>query len=535
MPVIIVGAGPAGLALAIELGSRSIPCLVIEKNDRTGVAPRAKLTNVRTREHLRRWGIAQRLADAAPLGVEYPSNIVFVTRLGGRSITRFENAFFCGPGQDQRYSEHAQWIPQYKLEAELLAHVSTFPCVDVALAHELIGYDQDEEQVRVHIRDVTSGEVQTVSAAYLVGADGARSTVRELAGIEMQGAYGLSHNYNTIFEAPGIAEAHGHGPGIHYWQLNGELPSTIGPMDVGDRWYFIPMGLPKGERFSDEEMPDILRRATGLDLPFRVLSSDYWVASRLLADRYSDGRVFLIGDACHLHPPFGGHGMNMGVGDSVDLGWKMAAVLQGWGGPTLLDSYEAERRPVHETFLEETAINHATAANKLFREGVEDSTEEGDRVRREVAEFIQETKKREFYSLNIVLGYSYFGSPIIERNETDPEIWKPGPDYIPSASAGSLAPHRWLSDDSSLYDKFGTGYTMLVLDAQSRGDAENLREQAAKLAIPFDIVSLFDPTVRELYEAPLVLVRPDQHIAWRGIVPPANLLMVVTGHIQSTN
>ncbi|WP_327752264.1 FAD-dependent monooxygenase (plasmid) [Sphingobium sp. SJ10-10] len=528
--VIIVGSGPVGLALAIELGMRSVPCLLIEKNDRTGVAPRAKLTNVRTREHLRRWGIAKQLADAAPLGVDYPSHIVFVTRLGGPLITRIENAFSCEPVQDHRYSEHAQWIPQYKLEAALLDHVATMPCVQVAMAHELVGYEQDEDQVSVQIRDVASGTVQTISAAFLIGADGARSTVRDLAGIKMEGTFGLSYNYNTIFEAPGIAEAHSHGPGIHYWQLNGEVPSTIGPMDVGDRWYFIPMGLPAGERFSDEEMPDILRRATGLDLPFRILSSDSWIASQLLADRYRDGRAFLIGDACHLHPPFGGYGMNMGVGDSVDLGWKLAAVLQGWGDPSLLDSYETERRPVHEQVLKETAINHSTAANKLFREGVEDPSPEGDRVRKEVAEFIRQTKPREFYSLNIVLGYSYSGSPIIVAEQGDPTEWVPAKDYNPSARAGSLAPHRWLGDGSSLYDRFGMCFTMLVLDPQSRPEADRVAAEAGALGVPLGVIEIADPEVRKLYEAPLALIRPDQHVAWRGSEAPADLLKRVTGH-----
>ncbi len=528
--VIIIGAGPAGLALSIELGSRGVPCLVVEKNDRTGVAPRAKLTNVRTREHLRRWGIAKALADAAPLGVDYPSHIVFVTRLNGPLVTRFENAFSCAPGQDQRYSEHGQWIPQYKLEAALLEHAATLPCIQVVMGHELVDFQEDGDQINVSIRDTATGEMQTLSTPYLVGADGARSTVRERTGIQMVGTYGLSHNYNTIFEAPGLAEAHGHGPGIHYWQLNDELPSTIGPMDVDDRWYFIPMGLPAGERFTDKEMPDVIRRATGIDLPYRVLSSDSWVASRLLADRYSSGRAFLIGDACHLHPPFGGHGMNMGVGDAVDLGWKLAAVLQGWGAPALLDSYETERRPVHERVLEETEINHSTAANKLVREGIEEMSARGDEVREQVGKFILENKRREFYSLNLVLGYSYFGSPIIVADAADPAKWVPEPEYLPSAQAGSLAPHRWLDDDVSLYDKFGTGFSVLLLDAGSRQAAEEIAVQAEALGIPLDVIEIAGPSLLELYQAPLTLIRPDQHVAWQGHIPPAHLMARVTGH-----
>ncbi len=532
-PIMIVGAGPSGLALAIELGSRAIPCIVIEKNDRVGVAPRAKLTNVRTREHLRRWGIAKTLAEEAPLGVDYPSNIVFLARLGGELITRFENAFSCAPEQDQRYSEHAQWIPQYKLETVLLRKITTLPSVRVAMGRELLNINQDGDQVNVKIRDNATGEEQTLTCSYLVGADGARSTVRELLGIEMEGKYGLSYNFNIIFEAPGLDKAHPHGPGIHYWQLNKDVPSTIGPMDAGDRWYFMPMGLKEGEKIAIEDAPDLIRRATGIDLPYRVLSSDSWVASKLLAKEYSKGRVFLIGDACHLHPPFGGHGMNMGVGDSVDLGWKLSAVMKGWGDPSLLDTYEAERRPVHERVLDETVKNHSGAADKLFHDGIEDISEQGNKVREQVAEFIHDTKPGEFFSLNIVLGYSYLGSPIILSDQSDPPEWIPETQYVPSAQAGSLAPHRWLADGSSLYDKFGMGFTLLLLDAECRGEADKIADQAKALGVPFDVAEVSDPAVLQLYQAPLALIRPDQHVAWRGNAAPANLIGRVTGHSSS--
>jgi 2-polyprenyl-6-methoxyphenol hydroxylase-like FAD-dependent oxidoreductase len=338
--VAIIGAGPAGLAAAIELGMRGVPCVVLERTERGGHAPRAKTTHTRTREHLRRWGIAGKLAAASPFGVDYPSNVTFVTRLGGKLIKRFENALQCSPARDERYSEHSQWIPQYKLEQVLRDHAATLPSIAFRFGSEYVGFEQDDDGVTVSYVDVASGEARTLRAGYLVGADGARSKVRDDIGARMLGTYGLSRNYNIIFRAPGLAKAHPQGPAAMYWQINADHPSLIGPMDQDDLWYFMPSGIGKDVTFTDAEAVAAIRVSTGIDLPYEILSSDEWVASRLLADRYREGRAFLVGDSCHLHPPFGGFGMNMGIADGVDIGWKIAAVEQGWGGTGLLDSYE---------------------------------------------------------------------------------------------------------------------------------------------------------------------------------------------------
>jgi 2-polyprenyl-6-methoxyphenol hydroxylase-like FAD-dependent oxidoreductase len=526
--VVIVGSGPAGLALAIELGGRSIPCLLIEKNERAGYAPRAKTTNIRTREHLRRWGIADKLAAASPFGVNYPANVVFVTRLAGYGIACFENSLGCSTQRDERYPENSQWIPQYKLEAVLHDHVHTLASVSIQYAHEFLGFEQDESEVRVKIRDTAHNVDKIIKTRYLVGADGARSLVRDRIGAKMVGTYGLSRNYNTIFHAPGLAEAHKHGPGIMYWQLNKEVPSLIGPMDKGDLWYFMPTGVPADVHFTDEETLKLIHTSTGIDLPYRVLSSDIWVASRLLADRYSLGRVFLSGDACHLHPPFGGYGMNMGIADSVDLGWKMAAILQGWGDPKLLDSYEIERRPAHEFVMDEAEANHALSPNALARDGIEDSTPEGEAVRKAVSDVIWRNKTAEFYGTGVVLGYCYRGSPVI-ASEQSQEDWQPSREYVPSGIPGCLAPHRWLADGRSLYDLFGSGFTLLALGDAAPAEVDAARSQAERGGVPLEVVVLNDPSLETLYGAPLVLVRPDQIIAWRGRAWPDGLLALVSG------
>ena len=529
--VLIVGAGPAGLSLAIELGQRGIPCLVVERNDRVGYAARAKTTNVRTREHLRRWGIADKLRAASPLGLDHPSNVVFVTRLAGKELARFENAFYCAPGRNPLYSEHAQWVPQYTLEDVLRQHAQSLPGVEVRFRCEFAGFEQDAQGVEARLVDLESKRETRLRTEYLVGADGARSAVRELIGARMEGEYGLSRNFNVVFRAPGLAKAHPHGPAIMYWQVNGDSPSLIGPMDKGDTWFFMPTQVCEGMTLSDLDAPRRIARATGIDMPYEVLSADQWVASRLLANHYSYRRVFTIGDACHLHPPFGGYGMNMGVADAVDLGWKLAAVLQGWGGEVLLDSYEIERRAVHEWVLDEATANHATLGNHLVVEGLEAEGAEGDRLRQEVGHRIQAAKMREFATLGVVLGYRYDDSPVIVRDGAR----APAADfvnYVPSSCPGHLAPHAWLHDGSSLYDHFGTGFTLLASADATAAELERASRDAASAGVPLTTLCPRETGVAALYPARLTLIRPDQHVAWRGDAWPtdgAALLARVTG------
>jgi 2-polyprenyl-6-methoxyphenol hydroxylase-like FAD-dependent oxidoreductase len=534
--VLIIGAGPSGLAMAIELGQRGVPCLVIERHSRVGHAPRAKTANVRSREHMRRWGIADKLREASPLGANYPSNIVFVTRLAGYELARFENALYCTPGRNPLYAEHSQWIPQYTVEEVMRKHAATLPSVKLAFDHELTDFEQDNEGVTARLRDIRSGEPVIVRSAYLVGADGARSRVREIIGARMSGDYGLSRNYNLVFRAPGLAQAHRHIPAMMYWHINADVPSYLGPLDRDDRWFFVPTAVPRDLKLEGSMGADLIARTTGIDLPYEILSTDEWVASRLLADRYSARRAYLIGDACHLHPPFGGYGMNMGISDGVDLGWKMAAVLQGWGGAELLHSYELERKPVHRLILNEAVSNHGTLGNQLHCPGIEDADANGEAIRREVGRRIEATKLREFDTLGVMRGYHYGGSPFVVADGT-PEPAHDYLNYVPSARPGAIAPHGWLYDGSSLYDHFGSGFTLLVIEAADDNEARRFAEAARHMGVPLKMLeasSLADfPALPALYQARYVLIRPDQHVAWRGArLPddPQHLLRVVTGH-----
>ncbi|MDB5847391.1 MAG: hypothetical protein JWP29_1143 [Rhodoferax sp.] len=531
--VLIVGAGPVGQGLAIELGHRGIDCVVIEKNPRIGLAPRAKTTNVRTREHFRRWGIADALRQASPLGLDHPSNIAFTTRMAGHLLTRFENALYCAPGRNPLYAEHAQWIPQYTLEKVMLQHLETVDGVRIRLAHELLRFAQDEDVVVATVRDLASGETHEIEAAFLVGCDGGRSFVRDAIGARMEGSFALSRNYNIVFRAPGLAEAHGHGKAIMYWQINGDVPSHIGPMDSDDRWFFMPTGLAPDVQVTMDNAADLIRRATGIDLPYDILSIDEWLAHRAIADRYRDGRVFLAGDACHLHPPYGGFGMNMGVSDAVDLGWKLAAVLQGWGGETLLQSYALERRPVHLNVLQEASANHAKVSNALFEAGLEDDTPAGQAARERVGRRINAEKLQEFYTLGTVLGDRYTDSPVVQQLPGQAAAPRDFLNYVPSALPGGRAPHVWLHDGSSLFDHFGEGFTLLVSQDTPEASLHAPTRDAARLGVPLKILRTDNPAVQSLYAQAFTLIRPDQHIAWTGAAWPAHsgsdVLAIATG------
>lgn len=528
--VLIIGAGPVGLALAIELGMRGVRCIVIEQNDRVGKNPRAKTTNVRTREHLRRWGIAENLRKASRLPIDYPSDIIFVTRLNGPQLTRIENALNCDPARNDLYSESAQWIPQYVLEEVLRQHAASLPCVEIRFDTIYVSAEEAGEDVTTTVKSILHGTEFAIHSRYLVGADGSRSNVRETIGAKMHGQRGLAQNYNVQFRAPDLAKLHPHGPAIQYWIINGDSPSLIGPMEGLDLWYFIATRTEQNPE--DVDPKELIRRATNLDFEMEILGTSPWVAHSLIADKYSEGRIFLAGDACHLHPPFGGYGMNMGIADAVDLGWKLAGTLQGWGGKALLESYERERRPVHQWVIEEAFANYSALGNHLSLPGLETPGPVGDATRREAGDVIFAAKLREFKTLGVVLGYRYKDSPVIVSDGTEPPSVN-AMVYRPSAHPGCVAPHLWLEDGTSLYDHFGQGYTLLATDGREQSELADSVDAARKLGIPLKVIAPKDSRLGRRYVAHLAIIRPDQHVAWRGDNLPKDfegLLRQITGN-----
>jgi 2-polyprenyl-6-methoxyphenol hydroxylase-like FAD-dependent oxidoreductase len=520
--VVVAGGGPAGLACAVELGRRGISCLVIEPRTTVSWArPRCKTINVRSMQHLRRWGIAGRLRDRAPLSPAWSTDAVFCTSLAGRELSRFTGVLGLVPEGD-RFPELGQQAPQYMLEELLRDVVRELPACQLATGFTVTGVGQDEGGVRVTVADRSGGHA-VVTADYLVGCDGPRSVVRDRIGSAYTGEAALRPNFGMVFTAPDLWRHVRHGPAVHYWIINPAAPALMGPIDLDGIWWLIAFGVDSetGER----EAVRLIDAAAGVPSGAVVRSTDPWTARMQIADVMRRGRVFLAGDAAHLNPPFGGHGLNTGIGDAVDLGWKLAATLDGWGGPALLDSYELERRPIQERVIREATANMAVTSPELLADNLDADDAAGERARCAVGERIQQAKRPEFHSLELVLGIRIEDSPVIAR-EPDPGARRrtlPGV-QLPGVQLGALLPHAWLGPGRSLYDELGEGFTLLV---RRPGTGSSTIEKAARTrGVPLRVLDL--PDQDPVHSGPaLALVRPDQYVVWAGDCEPVDGLALI--------
>ena len=523
VPVVVAGGGPAGLAAAIELGRRGIEVLLLEPRATVSPdRPRAKTTSVRTMEHLRRWGIADRLRAMAPIPVAWSHDAVFVTSLLGREVTRFNQCFGLTAERCDLYAEAGQQVPQPLVETVLREAVACQRTVTLAIGSALAGLQEDESGVWVDVIDA-EGTAHQLRTSYVLGCDGSTSPTRRSIGATYVGSTDGRSNFNIVFRAPGLGAHVPHGPAIHYWVLDPHVPGLVGRMDLHDTWWAMAMGVGAEEGAAN---PVRLVRALigaaddgkAFEGQIEVVSTDPWTARMLNANIYGTRRVFLVGDAAHLNPPWGGHGYNTAVGDAVNIGWKLAAVLQGWAGAALLHSYEDERRPIAQQTIDLATRNMSQLSTNFNDARLDLEGEVGDATRKDVATQILLAKDPEFHSLGLELGYHYGTSPVVVTDATA-DLLSDTSTYLPSARPGCRLPHLWLADGRSLFDALGPDFTLLQLQAGEL--VELFATEAEALGIPMRFVDLValgcDPCeLRDLYGAELVLVRPDQHVAWRG-------------------
>lgn len=441
--------------------------------------------------------------------MDWSQDVVFCTTLLGYEVTRFTNCLGLSIQRTEEFAEAGQQIAQPLVEEVLREAVADLEPCHLCLGWSLHTLQQHDDGVQAIIAN-KQGEQRQLRTSYVLGCDGSRSVVRAAMEARYEGTSDQRPNFGLVFRAPGLAERQPHGPAVHYWVLNPSCPGVLGRMDLEDQWWAIANGVPAETGQADPHA--LIRGLVGAEIEAEVLGTDPWTARMLLADRYRSGRVFLAGDAAHLNPPWGGHGFNTGIGDAVNLGWKLAAVLDGWGSERLLESYKAERRPTAERTIREAVANMSVLAPELGNPELAVSGSMGEQARRTAALAIQAAKDREFHSLGLVLGYQYDASPVIVDDGTPP--LPEGQEYVATARPGARLPHLWLPAGASLYDRLGNGFSLLRLHDDA--DVTPFIEAAAARGVPLTIVDLRGLAPLERYEAPLLLVRPDQHVAWRG-------------------
>jgi len=529
--VLIAGGGPSGLFLALDLAARGIPSTVIES--RTTVdhtRPRAKTTNARTMTHLRRLGLADLLRDASPLPVDYAQDVIFCTGLTGPSaheLRRFRNAFQLVQGRYGPQPECGQQVPQPVLEEVLRSVVADNPLVTFLpgwTVSEVCGPEGDVAAAphTVVVTDA-SGAGRTIAADYVIGADGGSSVVRRSLGLRLEGGSAALSNISILFRSDSLASAIALDPAVQYWVVGSETSGMVGPMDLAGTWWAIVQGVDPSVTVTTGDAAAMVRSLVGAEVDIEVLATDPWTARMLLAPEYSRGNIFLVGDAAHLNPPWGGHGFNTCIGDAANLAWKLAAAIQGWAGPGLLRSYGEERRPVAARTIGDAAENGKALAYH-FADPELTAAGSAGAAARDAAHAALAVKQSEFDSLGLVLGYAYGDSPLVLPDGLPAPAEDPI-HYVPSASPGALLPHTWLPDATSLYSVLGPGFTLLA-DAGSLAGVpaatvfEPVQAAAARQGIPVTVAAVGPSQegtpMSVMWGADAVLVRPDQHVAWRG-------------------
>ena len=516
--VTIAGAGPVGLTLAIALGQRQVPVTIVERKPEPAFLPKMERCNARSMEIFGRLGLVDSIRSASRFR-DVPMDVFIVRTLAEPafvhlrypSVTDAERQIRdCSDASMSR--EPYQLISQYTLEPLLKAVAERLPTVNVRYGVELTAFTQDRDGVTASLA-LANGETDELLSAYLVGCDGGSSPVRKSLGIQLEGRGRISEINQIFFRSHELFERIVPGRGRHYYGPY----ATIVVQD--DREHFM---VNTGISYDDDAAAlRGIRDFIGFDVDIEILHRSSWYQHLLVAERYSDNRVFLAGDSNHLYIPTGGLGMNTGIGDAENLAWKLAAVIEGWGGPELLATYDTERRAVGKRNVK--AAGEAALALRTWRAAVRpqiyDNTPEGDGVRADVSRLAAEHQPLVHEMIGTELGYCYAGSGVICHE--DGEVPDPGATvYVPSTFPGARLPHLWLSDGKSTHDLIGAGFTLLRLSTEL--DVEPIERAFAERSIPLQSVAITNPAVRKAYEKDLILVRPDLHVAWRSNDLPAH-------------
>lgn len=529
--VAIVGGGPVGLCLAIELGRLGIDCTLIEQTARGAEKhPTANHITGHSMERFRRWGIADRVRHAG-LPPGYPDDRIFCTGIGGHELVRFERPANDSPHRPPYSPESDVWCAKPFLDPILEETAASLANVELHHGQHLDSFEQDGDGVTCQVAPTDGGETTTLRAQYLVGCDGGSSGVRKALGIERPGMFGQGPRlHSTYFRAPDLLGMLPR-PATQIWVMDPVqgFPAMVA-IDGRERWRVHL----QGEITDEADAISRIQRMADAEIEVEILSIVPWSLNLGLAERYREGRAFLAGDAAHVVTPYGGIGMNTGIHDAVNLGWKLAAVLQGWGGETLLASYETERRPAALEVLRYQGVDIVDGKAQMTPRRIfagydvpADLAAEGpigERVRAEYSERLREARHDEFANDGISYGQRYDGSPVIILGG-DPPLFDFS-EYTPSGVPGGRAPHVPLPDGRSTLDLMGDRFTLLRL---GNADGSALTNAAETRGLPLTTADA--PDAQEAYGADLALVRPDGYIAWRGdsVDAPETILDTITG------
>ena len=541
--VVIVGAGLVGLVMAIDLAQRGAQVTVIEQRQR-GEPPAGSCNHVsaRTMETYRRLGIVEAVRDAG-FAPDYPNDVAFCTTVTGYEMARIpiparKDRYTArgGPDTDWPTPEPPHRINQRFLNPLLDQLARQQPGVRVVDGVEFVDYEDHPDHITSKIRYRETGEIAALSGQYLVGCDGAHSRVRHLIGAELEGTPFVAENLQMSIRAPELINRLPNGPAWDFIVVNPRRRGTVMAIDGKERW-LIRGGLRPDETKEDVDRDEFIRTLIGVGndeaFDYTIEAIDDYTRRRLVADRFRTGRAFIAGDAAHIWPPTAGYGMNTGVADAMDLSWMLAGVIAGWAPPTLLDAYEAERHPL-TTQVSHFVVNFWAEGGERRRVPLpgelEESSAAGDQTRARLGAEMALRETAQYCCQGLNFGYFYDASPVISYDEADAPPFTMD-HYTPSTVPGCRAPHLWLDDGRSLYDVFGQGFSLLC--SRPEADAEPLLRAARARNVPLKLVELTKNESGDLYnEPPLVLVRPDLHVAWRGEACPSDpdaLIALVTG------